>query len=71
MNDCHECRFRVSLYDHFGMSDVSCECGQTTTCKWISVAFLLKSIAIVCLYTVSMATRTVIIGESSSVFRKQ
>ena len=27
MDDCHECVLRVSLDDHFGMSDVSCECG--------------------------------------------
>ena len=43
MDDCHECVLRVSLDDHFGMSDVSCECGQTATCKRISVPFLLKS----------------------------
>ena len=32
---CHECVLRVILDGHFGMSDVSCECGQTATCKWI------------------------------------
>ena len=42
VDDCHECVLRVSLDDHFGMSDVSCEFGQTATCKRISVFFLLK-----------------------------
>ena len=34
---------RVSLDDHIGMSNVSCECGQTATCKWMSVSLLFKS----------------------------
>ena len=33
---------RVSLDDHFGMSDVSCECCQTATCEWTSVTLLFK-----------------------------
>ena len=46
------------------MSDVSCECGQTATCKRFSVSILLKRMATICVYTVSMATRTVTIGAS-------
>ena len=42
MDDCLECVLRVSLDDHFGMSDVPCECGRTATCKQIFVSFLLK-----------------------------
>ena len=36
------CVLRVASDDHFGMSDVSCECGQTATCEWISIALLFK-----------------------------
>ena len=43
VDDCHECVLLVSLDDHFGMSDVSCECGQTATCEWISVTLFFKS----------------------------
>ena len=42
VDDCQECVLRVSLDDHFGMSGVSCECGQNAICKRISVSFLLK-----------------------------
>ena len=38
----YECVLRVSLDDHFGMSDVPCECGQTATRRRIAVSFLLK-----------------------------
>ena len=43
MDDCHECALRVSLDDHCGMSDASCECCQTATGEWISVTFLFRS----------------------------
>ena len=60
------------LNDQFGMSDVSCECGQTATWQTdLYFPFSQEGMATICLYTMSMAIRTVTIVASPSVFSKQ